>query len=161
MGEWSFGLSDLAHFYGLDYLQSLPDPRMPGHTAWRTNQEETEQGKSFGSLRVWIAHLSFLVLKDAWKMPFRGDNHTVLLQKINVMYEPEAYRNICAIVQSSGTGKSRMVDELAKLVYTLPINIRRTHGLCTTHAFLISAIQLIRVQMQHTRHLTTYCVTIW
>lgn len=34
------------------------------------------------------------------------------------------YSNTVAIVQSSGTGKSRLVDELAKLIFTIPINIR-------------------------------------
>ena len=34
------------------------------------------------------------------------------------------YANFLPIVQSSGTGKSRTVDELAKLVFTLPFNLR-------------------------------------
>jgi hypothetical protein len=34
------------------------------------------------------------------------------------------YSNSVSIIQSSGFGKSRMVDELAQLVFTLPINLR-------------------------------------
>ena len=30
---------------------------------------------------------------------------------------------MCPITQSSGTGKSRMVDEMAKLVFTIPCNL--------------------------------------
>lgn len=33
------------------------------------------------------------------------------------------YGNQVAVIQSSGTGKSRMVDELAKLVFTIPFNL--------------------------------------
>jgi len=34
------------------------------------------------------------------------------------------YGNMMTIIQSSGTGKSRMVDQLARIVFTLPFNIR-------------------------------------
>ena len=34
------------------------------------------------------------------------------------------YSNVVSIVQSSGTGKSRMVDQLARSVFTIPFNIR-------------------------------------
>jgi hypothetical protein len=36
----------------------------------------------------------------------------------------EIYANYLPIVQSSGTGKSRMVDELAGEVFTIPLNLR-------------------------------------
>ena len=84
------------------------------------------------------------VVRNAWKEPFRGDYHKVLLQKIDAMYEPQPYKNMCAIVQSSGTGKSRMVDELAKLVFTLPINIRGRQGISMTYSSAIST-RLIHV----------------
>jgi hypothetical protein len=34
------------------------------------------------------------------------------------------YSNYLPIVQSSGTGKSRMVDELAGEIFTIPLNLR-------------------------------------
>jgi hypothetical protein len=34
------------------------------------------------------------------------------------------YSNAVSIIQSSGTGKSRMVDELSRSVFTIPFNIR-------------------------------------
>lgn len=37
---------------------------------------------------------------------------------------PSDFNNTVMIVQSSGTGKSRMVDEAARLVFTLPFNLR-------------------------------------
>lgn len=33
--------------------------------------------------------------------------------------------NYASVIQSSGTGKSRMVDEAAKLVFTIPLNLRK------------------------------------
>lgn len=37
---------------------------------------------------------------------------------------PALYSNFVPIVQSSGMGKSRMVDEAAKMIFTLPFNLR-------------------------------------
>jgi hypothetical protein len=34
------------------------------------------------------------------------------------------YSNVVSIIQSSGTGKSRMVDQLALSVFAIPFNIR-------------------------------------
>jgi nicotinamide riboside kinase len=36
----------------------------------------------------------------------------------------QAYANMMTIIQSSGTGKSRLVDKLAEAVFTLPFNLR-------------------------------------
>lgn len=36
----------------------------------------------------------------------------------------EHYSNTAAVIQSSGGGKSRMVDEQAELVFTIPLNLR-------------------------------------
>ena len=36
----------------------------------------------------------------------------------------QAYANMMTILQSSGTGKSRMVDQLAFQVFTFPFNLR-------------------------------------
>ena len=53
-----------------------------------------------------------------------GNAHVVLLQNINKMPRSEAYSNSVLLIQSSGTGKSRLVDEQGKLVFTIPFNIR-------------------------------------
>lgn len=44
------------------------------------------------------------------------------LQKKSIKYT--AYANMLPIIQSSGTGKSRMVDELAKCAFTIPFNLQ-------------------------------------
>ncbi len=37
---------------------------------------------------------------------------------------PDVYGRYCSIVQSSGMGKSRMLDELSKDYFLIPINLR-------------------------------------
>ncbi|KAB5592223.1 hypothetical protein CTheo_4320 [Ceratobasidium theobromae] len=43
---------------------------------------------------------------------------------MNIQRGSKAYANFIPIVQSSGTGKSRAADELAKLIFTIPLNLR-------------------------------------
>ncbi|KAF8551255.1 hypothetical protein OG21DRAFT_301501 [Imleria badia] len=46
-----------------------------------------------------------------------------MLKNINAMDRSAEYANSVPLIQSSGTGKSRMVDEQAKLVFTIPFNL--------------------------------------
>jgi len=43
------------------------------------------------------------------------------------------YAHYAAIVQSSGMGKSRMVDELGKTHFVIPINLRAQHSTGTVY----------------------------
>ncbi|KAI0261562.1 hypothetical protein BC834DRAFT_895858 [Gloeopeniophorella convolvens] len=67
---------------------------------------------------------------QAWKVEYKGDRAQLLFETICEMMEHRgekthtAYVNIAAILQSSGYGKSRMVDEHAKFVFTFPFNLR-------------------------------------
>jgi hypothetical protein len=64
-------------------------------------------------------------LKSAWNDEYCGDYHRLLFQNINALELPiKPYSNQIAIIQSSGTGKSRMVHEQANIVFTLPFNLR-------------------------------------
>ena len=45
-------------------------------------------------------------------------------ENINEIGYANPYSNTVAMIQSSGTGKSRTVHEMANLVFTLPFNIR-------------------------------------
>ncbi|CCL99239.1 uncharacterized protein FIBRA_01254 [Fibroporia radiculosa] len=69
-------------------------------------------------------------MRAAWEMPFHGHSHEVLLHSIQNMMEllkpDHFYANHLPIIQSSGTGKSRMVDELARLIFTIPFNVRES-----------------------------------
>ncbi|KAI6031017.1 hypothetical protein EDC04DRAFT_3065254 [Pisolithus marmoratus] len=63
----------------------------------------------------------------AWNCPYRGRNHVALLENINMMDREGSYSSAVSIIQSSGTGKSRMVHELADIVFTIPFNLRRSN----------------------------------
>ncbi|KAH9949216.1 hypothetical protein B0H21DRAFT_820225 [Amylocystis lapponica] len=63
-------------------------------------------------------------IEKAWNIQYQDQIHIHLYEAINKMPRNLAYQSMAAIVQSSGTGKSRLVDEQAKLVFTLPFNLR-------------------------------------
>lgn len=68
-------------------------------------------------------------VRDAWASPYIGDAHTMLLENVRRLNEnrrPSPYRTSVLVLQSSGTGKSRTVDELAKDIFVIPLNIRKT-----------------------------------
>ncbi|KAF8882369.1 hypothetical protein CPB84DRAFT_1851243 [Gymnopilus junonius] len=67
------------------------------------------------------------VVESAWHDNYVGENHKLLLDNINAIQGGgQPYSNQIAIVQSSGTGKSRMVHEQAKIVFTIPFNLRES-----------------------------------
>ncbi|KAF8869574.1 hypothetical protein CPB84DRAFT_1818578 [Gymnopilus junonius] len=67
------------------------------------------------------------ILESAWHDNYVGENHKLLLDNINAIQGGgQPYSNQIAIVQSSGTGKSRMVHEQAKIVFTIPFNLRES-----------------------------------
>jgi hypothetical protein len=66
------------------------------------------------------------VIERAWQRAFKGDAATVLLETISSYLdnEKDPYSRQATIVNSSGTGKSRMVDQLAKKIITVPVCLR-------------------------------------
>ena len=68
-------------------------------------------------------------IKRAWDTKFVGRAHERLLNRLaslapNKNPDSAPYWNVLPIMQSSGMGKSRTVDELAKMVFTIPICLR-------------------------------------
>ncbi|QRV85662.1 hypothetical protein RhiJN_13680 [Ceratobasidium sp. AG-Ba] len=62
----------------------------------------------------------------AWNIPYIGEAARVLrsnLDQMNSERRADDYANYVPIVQSSGTGKSRAVDELAQQVFTIPFRL--------------------------------------
>ena len=66
-------------------------------------------------------------VQKAWRTEYRGGYPRLLLNNIRNMskhWQPvQPYAKQVAIIQSSGTGKSRMVHELSKLIFTIPFNL--------------------------------------
>ena len=69
----------------------------------------------------------------SWKESFRGGSAD-LLYRILTSYLEDGYYNAYArhasFVQSSGTGKSRQMDELAKRVVSIPLNLKEDSENC-------------------------------
>ncbi|KAM6493391.1 hypothetical protein JOM56_011525 [Amanita muscaria] len=61
-------------------------------------------------------------IRKAWGLPFQSQAHKVLYETICEIRSPK--HNILAVHQSSGYGKTRMLDELAKSVFTFPFIVR-------------------------------------
>lgn len=75
--------------------------------------------------------------QDSWNHPFQGDAAKVLWDHIVNHFQPSdssVYARYATIVQSSGMGKSRSVDEMAKNHLVIPINLREEGltGACST-----------------------------
>ncbi|TDL21595.1 hypothetical protein BD410DRAFT_898919 [Rickenella mellea] len=65
--------------------------------------------------------------KKAWNVPYRGDSAIVLQKIIRASFSPQSSdsaTNQIPVIQSSGMGKSRCVDEVAKSLFTIPFNLR-------------------------------------
>ncbi|KAF9510403.1 hypothetical protein BS47DRAFT_1348098 [Hydnum rufescens UP504] len=69
---------------------------------------------------------------NAWSVPYIGSSHRVLWQKIREIKMrslEDWYSHVLPITQSSGTGKSRMIDELSKEHLVIPIVLRDSDGM--------------------------------
>lgn len=84
-------------------------------------------------------------LREAWNTPYVSDCHNILIEVMTRIKEgeedeccgPSDFNNTVMIVQSSGTGKSRMVDEAARLVFTIPFNLQSENNLKSNSLFKI------------------------
>jgi hypothetical protein len=77
-----------------------------------------------------VLHLSSAVIK-AFNSVYVGNAHTALLRAVDRVHSLPVHSNyakIIAITQSSGTGKSRTVDAIAKERITFPLCIREKIG---------------------------------
>ena len=67
----------------------------------------------------------FLATENAWTTQYRGEAPEALWIRIKkAMNQPGRYARYLAIVQSSGTGKSRMIEELSKKHLVIPVNLQ-------------------------------------
>ncbi|KAK0205621.1 hypothetical protein DFS33DRAFT_1258736 [Desarmillaria ectypa] len=65
---------------------------------------------------------------QSWESEYIGDYPAAIIAEIDnyLAFQTSDYGCIGAMIQSSGTGKSRTVHEMATQVFTIPINIRET-----------------------------------
>jgi len=91
-----------------------------------------------------VESIWFVATEKAWTVPYQG-NYSDLLSKaiteMNALSYGKSYANFAPIVQSSGTGKSRLVDQVAVSIFTIPFNLRLIKdqtGSYSQHGFLSS-----------------------
>ena len=80
----------------------------------------------FSAFQLHYLPIDTATLK-AWSQPYVGEAHKCLYKVMEKQWEKagrNAYGRFLSIVQSSGTGKSRMIDELSKEHLVVPINLR-------------------------------------
>jgi hypothetical protein len=86
-------------------------------------QEQTK-GALFSAFQLQYLPIHTATMK-AWGQQYIGEAHECLYEVMHKHQENKtAYGRFLSIVQSSGTGKSRMVDELSKEHLVVPINLR-------------------------------------
>ncbi|PBK63925.1 hypothetical protein ARMSODRAFT_1007454 [Armillaria solidipes] len=93
----------------------------------RLPQPTYEYLKDFGGGRGNLASAAVL----AWSSPYIGNHPAAIIAEIeDRLATPnlDGYGYIGAMIQSSGTGKSRTMYEIAARVFTIPINIRKDSG---------------------------------
>ncbi|KAK0481272.1 hypothetical protein IW261DRAFT_1562550 [Armillaria novae-zelandiae] len=93
--------------------------------ALRLPRTTSDEGAGQGALQTELANAA----KKSWISPYVGDCPATLLADINshvMAAYAQGHGSIGAMIQSSGTGKSRTMHEIARLVFTIPINIRST-----------------------------------
>ncbi|KAH9923393.1 hypothetical protein B0H21DRAFT_895174 [Amylocystis lapponica] len=104
----AFKAGQFAKIRNLKYLHEPKKPRPPPESP-RLIMDKEEQSQA---------------IERAWNVEYQDDHHVMLYEAICDMKRDTPYTNTVSIIQSSGTGKSRMVDEQAKLVFTIPFNLR-------------------------------------
>lgn len=62
-----------------------------------------------------------------WSRKYEGNTHKVILDELRRLSKINApYMNVLPLIKSSGPGRSKVVlDELRKLVFTIPFDLRK------------------------------------
>ena len=81
-------------------------------------------------------------MEKAWKLPYIGKDYHLLGDAID-QARRNSGSNHMAIIQSSGTGKSRMVRELAGSRFSIILNLQATTD--STYHFQYTSLQLISI----------------
>ncbi|KAH9051699.1 hypothetical protein EDB87DRAFT_1582246 [Lactarius vividus] len=88
-----------------------------------------------------------LVVELSWSAEFIGHLPLVALEMhvCDQMKLVETYARYCSIVQSSGMGKSRLLDELSKKHFMIPINLRPEDARANHffHALFLTAAEVV------------------
>jgi hypothetical protein len=90
-----------------------------------------------------LIQTAVIAAHEAWSEEWLGDSDILLANQMDrLRQEPtdlnkQPYNHSIAIIQSSGMGKSRLVDSIAKKKFCFPFNIRESIGKGQYSSFLI------------------------
>ena len=104
------------------HIVSHPEPMMVPQTS-------SERGKSQILRRgsVLTYQFAYLATELSWNAKFIDSGQAVLKaleSHVSKQMQVHTYARSCSIVQSSGMGKSRLLDEFSKSHFLIPINLR-------------------------------------
>ena len=104
----------------------------------RVEIHESAAGLSATVIKLHISsHMQVAATEQSWSTAFKGAGADALFNYICLKYmQQDIYARYLAIIQSSGMGKSRLVDELGKQHFVVPICLRMKGTKGTTHEFL-------------------------
>ena len=121
----------MAHFSILDVFHTTLSYE-PNESHSPFDVEELQgQGNSSRSPSVAYSNTPhFSAITQSWFAPFVGrDALDALLNHVNNERNKEgAYVPFCSFVQSSGMGKSRLIDELSRTYFLIPVNLRESRS---------------------------------
>jgi hypothetical protein len=82
------------------------------------------------ALPIFYLYLTqFLATIKSWSHPYRGDTADLLYQYMVDHNYSTLYARLLPLVQSSGMGKSCLIDEFFKKYFVIPFNLREwNHG---------------------------------
>ncbi|KAI9070181.1 hypothetical protein FKP32DRAFT_1670559 [Trametes sanguinea] len=89
---------------------------------WQDKQEDSSKPNTTSPPPLGPAMQE--VVSAAWQSPYKGSGNVledVLQQYLLPEQNEKRYARYASITQSSGSGKSRMVDELAKTIFCIPM----------------------------------------
>ena len=104
-------------------------------------QESKESINGVNGRHCFIVCLSYPITATvvAWRSKFKGESVDRLLKTISDYLDEkrDCYARLSTIVNSSGTGKSRMVDQLSMQIITVPMCLRTQGGRGLSHDVLL------------------------
>lgn len=85
-----------------------------------------------------LSQIFYIAVTRSWGAPFVGRVVQTLLCHVNDERSKSSVYDtpFCPIVQSSGMGKSRLLDEFSKKHFLIPINLRKTGTRSAYHLLL-------------------------
>jgi len=100
--------------------KDFEDIKLFKHEAFLKTKSKEEKVSDLAALAIDFATTL------AWRGKYKGDLARVLFLTIAdyLSLEKTPYARVTSIINSSGTGKSRMVDELGRVVITVPMCLR-------------------------------------